>query len=73
MDESQNKEYKEGFRAGVKGASLLVHPVRKEENESCEEASKTFKKYMLLDYPTFWESGYVDGFNSVLEERKKKS
>jgi len=64
--------YDEGYIAGVTGASILIHPVKKEEDESCEEVSKSYKKYMLLDAPTLWEQGYMDGFNSVLEAKRKK-
>lgn len=68
----ESKTYVEGFKAGVRGATVLTHPIKKEEAKECEEASKTYKSYMLLDKPSFWEQGYMDGFNSVLEDNRKK-
>jgi len=65
--------YAEGFAAGKRGASLLIHSVKKEEDAHCEEASNTYKKYMLLDRPTLWEQGYMDGYNLILEENRKRN
>jgi len=64
--------FEDGYRAGQKAAILLIHPVKKEESKECDEASKKYKYCILQGNPTLWEQGYMDGFNSVLEENRKK-
>lgn len=69
---SSLETYEEGFIAGKKGATLLTHPIKKEETKECEETSKKYRYCILQGNPTLWEQGYMDGFNSVLEENRKK-
>lgn len=64
--------YEEGCVAGKKAATLLIHPIKKEESKECEESSKTYKYCILQGNPSLWEQGYMEGFNSILEERRKK-